>query len=557
VKELRTPIQVRREKRIAIGALVLLMATFVTTASLDNGYNWDEWKQIETTRASVRQVEFDQTKLVWSGIAFWPGVIVAGLHMVPELPNIIREMKAQPAMPFDAGRYPTLRAWQTNMYRQIGAERFKAEVRLVHVLLTAPALLWVFLTLLRLFPRRYLEAVAGSALLGTSWEVAQRARCTEVDAPMMQFVALAVLMISVALTVRSRQGGLLAALGLGAVAAAVVGCKISGVYMASVTVVALFRIPMWSGVKDRLVLLLAFTGALIAVYAAVSPETYVGPIRNVHNAFNSMGLYNSVAPPHPYYVEPPFEHMGRVFVWLGCVLPSSNVALAVVLSLVAGVGIYSLAKGRRAFAAIVAIYPATMLATLVNMPILQLRNYLLFAPILAVAFGAGVIWLRVRARRHPPAETVLAAVVVAILLFNVGFLFYADHSVRHTTRDSLMEEVREYIAATDHDLWVSPRLSRNLGNSLDEHFVCEPRAEDDPLADDARVLLYYTDHHPRNWLSFRLGFVERIFAPLDANYEWYVTWKGKLEQHRMALLGRESAEEMNVPYTRYIGCRRR
>lgn len=557
MRDPRSPIQVRREKRIAVGALVLVMATFVTTASLDNGYNWDEWKQTETTLATVRQVEFDQTRFVWSGIAFLPGVVVAAIHMAPELPRILVEMKRHPDMPFDAGRYPSLSAWQTEMYRRLGGERVKAEVRFVHVLLTVPALLWVFLTMLRVFPRRYLAATAAAAFLGTSWEVAQRARCTEVDAPMMQFVALSIFAISVALTVRSRQGGLLSAIALGATVALVMGCKVSGVYMAPVALVALFRVPMWKGARDRLLLLAAFGGALVAVYAAVSPDTYSGPLHTVHNAFFTMRDYNSVTGGHPYFVETPWEHLGRVFVWLTCVLPSTNVPGALGLTVVTAIGMFALAKCRPAFAAILAIYPATMLLTMANMPILQLRNYLLFVPFLAVAFGAGVIWLRARVPRRAPIEIALATLVGGVLLYNAGFLFYADYSVRHTTRDSLMAEIREYVAGAEHDLWVSSRLRQNLGASLDEHFECERRGEDDELGEDARVLLYYTDHHPRHWLAFRLGFVEHTFAPLDANYEWYVTWKGKLEQHRVALLGRESADAMEVPYARYFGCRRR
>ncbi len=555
MSDARSPAVIVRERRVAIGALALMMGVFVSTASLDHGYNWDEWKQTETVRDTVREVEFDQSRLAWSGVAFMPSVLVAVLHMLPELPGIVVEMRQRPDMPFTANRYPSLSAWQVDIYRRTGGERFKAEARLIHVLLTVPALLWVFLTVLRVFPRRYLEASAAAGFLGLSWEVAQRARCTEVDAPMMQFAALTILLISVALTARSRAGGLVSAIGLGASLAAVMGCKVSGVYMAPVALIAVLRIPLWRGWRDRLVLLGAFGLALVAVYAMVSPDTYTGPIRTVHSAFYTMRDYASVNREHPYFVEAPFEHLGRVFVWLSCVQPSPVVPLAVPLSLVTAVGLVAVVRRRRAFALIVGLYPAALLLTMMNAPILQLRNYLQLIPILAIAFATGIIAIRHHLRR-PPLELAVGLAIGAILLFNAAFLFRADWSVRHTTRDSLAAEIEEELATTDHDLWVSPRVHQSFEEALEARFDCQPGRPPSEMR-EPQVLFYYMDHHPRKWKSFRLGLSARIFAPLDQNYEWYVTWKGKLEHHRVHLMSIESAELMEVPFTRYYGCRRR
>jgi len=544
----------KRERNVAIGALILMMGVFVSTASLDHGYNWDEWKQTETVRATVRQVEFDQSRLAWSGIAFMPSVLVAAIHMIPELPGIVVEMRQRPDMPFTAERYPTLNAWQVDIYRRTGGESFKAEARLVHVLLTVPALLWVFLTVMRVFPRRYLEASAAAGFVGLSWEIAQRARCTEVDAPMMQFAALAILIVSIALTVRSRSAGLVSAIGLGAALALVMGCKVSGVYMAPVAFIAVLRIPLWRGWRDRLVLLAAFSFALVAVYAMVSPDTYTGPVRTVHSAFYTMRDYASVNREHPYFVEAPFEHLGRVFVWLTCVQPSPSVPLAVALSVVTAIGIGSVFLRRRAFTLIVGLYPAALLLTMMNAPILQLRNYLQLIPLLALAFAAGIIAIRHHLRRRPPLELAVGVAIGAILVFNAAFLFRADWSVRHTTRDSLELEVSEEIGSTDHDLWVSHRIRRSYAEALDARFDCATRRAPSEMR-DPRVLFYYMDHHPRKWKSFRLGLSERTFAPLDQNYEWYVTWKGKLEHHRVHLMNLENAELMEVPFTHYYGCR--
>ena len=47
----------RQQRHASFVIVGLVMSIFIGTASVDHGYNWDEWALLEATRASVREVE--------------------------------------------------------------------------------------------------------------------------------------------------------------------------------------------------------------------------------------------------------------------------------------------------------------------------------------------------------------------------------------------------------------------------------------------------------------------------------------------------------------------
>jgi hypothetical protein len=175
---------------------------------------------------------------------------------------------------------------------------------------------------------------------------------------------------------------------------------------------------------------------------------------------------------------------------------------------------------------------------------------------MAVAFGVGVIAIGTALERRPWARRALGAALAAIFVFNAGWLVMADHSVRTTDRYTILAELRDHIDDTDHDLVVSPRLARALDGYLEEHFEC---TSEGAIADlhDPRVAFYFRDHNPWRYKAVRMGFYERVFGPLDANYDWYTLWKGKWEHQRIIWMTPEHASEMSLVMNSYLRCRRK
>ena len=546
----------RRQRNASLVAVGMVTAIFVGTASVDHGYNWDEWAIVEAARESVRQVEIVQPNHGYNGFYFLCGTLVVFAHGLDDLPAALREIQQMPSMPFDPARYRAIHRWQIEMYRLLGGEGFKLEVRRVFLGLSALAIPLVFLTVLRLFPRRYLEAAGAAALMGLSWEIAVRARCTEVDAPQMMLVTLHVYSTSVALTATTRARALLAMMGVGVATGLVVGCKMTGVFLVVPSVLLAWSVPTHRGAGERALLVLGMLAALGGAVAFFAPETYSDPLRVLHHGFNTAEGYRSVMPGYPFYVEPPHEHFYRIQLWTFLVAPSPLVPVAAALSAIALAGFVRLWRRRRRFTLLTAIYPLAVVATMSALPLLQQRNFLQLFPYVCVAFGAGLVAIRVRWPSARVAQGLLA-LVGAAMLFNAGWLFHAQRSVRDTTRDTILEDVRAYVRGSERDLYVSRRLHGALRETFDESFECAWTRTQEPPLRDPRLVMYYTDHIPRHWLSVRMGFVERTFAPLDQNYDWYATWKGHLEHHRVVALSMESAQEMNVQLQAMLRCRRR
>lgn len=541
-------------RRVAWIGLGLLAFQWMATASLDHGYNWDEWYHLEGMRRSVEQLELRPAGHIYNGAYFFPGYLVLAAHLVDDVPQIFQEMLRNPGWEFVPERYPTLQRWRQDMIRLLSTERYKQEVRYVFVLMTVPMLLWVFLTVLRLFPYRYYEALGAAALVGLSWEINRRSRCIEVDAPMMQFVSLQLLMMACAFSARLRSRALWHVVGMGAAAGLVVACKASGVYAVLLGILACFSVPLYRGPRDRALLIAALSGGLAFAVFAVSPFTALDPIRAVWQQLSTWAGYQSIRDTHPFYVEAPWEHLGKVLLWLFGVLPSARFATAGVLGLVAVVGFGVLARYRPRFAAVAAVYPVATLWTMTALILLQIRNYLQFFPFVAIGFGAGLVFLWRWLQPRPRLRGASVALIVGIFAFNAVWLHMADRSVRTTTRDSILGDVRAYVRDADHDLIVSPRVYEALRPTFDERFVCE-RSEEELR--DPRVLMYYTDHHPFLWRAMSPGYVELTFAPLDANFDWYAVWKGRLEHHRIVLISPQNAEAMGVSLGRFLRCRRK
>lgn len=544
----------RRRKKIGWALLFLIAAGLVSTAELDTGYNFDQQRILQFHRDTVRELRWTQPDHTWNGIVYLPGVVVSLAYLAPELPAVISELAHGPRVPLDSASSPTLRQWQDDMYERIATEGYKAEMRGVYLAFALPVLLWVFLAVLRIYPGRYYAAAGAAAFIGLSWEFAMHTRWTELDPTMTMLVALALYLIVCALTARTRGGGLRTAFGLGVAVGAVLACKISGVWLIIPSTVALFQIRFWRGARDRAVLVAAFWIGLLLIYATMSPDSWIDPIGVVNHAFFQVGDYRSINEDYPAYVDPPVGHFLRICRWLFTVVPSSVPALAVGLSAIVAFGTWGLWRGRRRVFITSAIYPLLLMIFMSRLPLFQLRNYLQLIPFVAVAFGAGLVWLGGKLPRLW-MRALLGAAVALVFVFNAGWLAYVQHSMQTTTRETIHDDVREHLAHTDRDLLVSRRAYSTFQETIDEHYECSLRQETE--LESPQVLLYYMDHSPWTWRIATPGLAVRWFAPLELDHDWLTLWKGKIEQHRLVLLTEERARNLRVITHIYHRCARR
>jgi hypothetical protein len=226
-------------------------------------------------------------------------------------------------------------------------------------------------------------------------------------------------------------------------------------------------------------------------------------------------------------------------------------------SLVALVGAVVLARKHPKLALLWMLWLLPLLFVLMRQPLLAIRNYLQIAPLMAVAFGFGVVAISDRLAKHGRWRWALAGVVTLVFVFNAGSLAHAAWTVRTATAESMLEDTAEYLREQDYDVYMSPRLHRAIGAELADVYECSPPSGTAPPLREPRVAMYYFDHSWRLWLSNRVDFVEHTAAPRVVNYNYYACWLGRDEELRTVVMPVDHATEMRVPVRSFYVCRRR
>lgn len=523
---------------------------------IDYGRHWDEWAHVRGIRTCLDRLSFFPQSYYYNGFYFYPGFLTIAIHDPEKIADIPREILNRSAtVDFNPDRYPSLRYVQHELPQWVESNEYKLITRRIFILLTLPAIFWIFYAFARMFRDRWPEALAAAAYIGLSWEVVTTARHIAVDAPLMQFTALQMLALAYARRPRGPVGYLLAMLASGVAAGFAAGSKTTGVIAVVVSVVAAFTFPCpWSRFRYKLAVACAVVLAFFTAFLVSTPQVFIDPLRYFAFTLFSKLDYNSVGPGYPYYVGVPFEHWGRLALYLVSTVPSYFIVPAVLLSLVVLRGFY--AWWKRDWRSLVPwlVWLVLYLFVLRDVRLLQIRNNMMLVPMLAIAFGAGVMALRdTLARVHRFAHHGLVAAIVAIFALNAAWIAYTAWTIPNTTRETIRRDAAQYVTARLHRVRVSPRVHEALADAL-RGFTCRPAA---PTPEpDTTVMLFFDDHPPTQWLANRQNFVDRTFASMEINYDWYSTWRGRFEHDRIIALPAEHAEEMHVDMTHYVDCRR-
>ncbi len=551
----------RRKKTVrrmcAVGAWgIFLFSTASAWVGIDYGRHWDEWAQVQGIRASLDRVAFFPQSYYYNGVYFYPGFLAIAIHDPGRLAALPHELRNRSATKdFDPDRFPTVRYARTELSQWVESTEYKLLTRRIFILLSLPAILFVFYAFSRLFRERWPEALAAAAFLGLSWEVVTTARHIAVDAPLMQFTALQMLALAYARRARGAVGYLVALIGSGLAAGLAAGSKTTGLIAVVVSLVATFTFPCpWSRLRAKLAIACAVGLAFFVAFFVSTPQVFIDPLRYAEFVLFVKLDYNSVGPGYPYYVQAPFEHLGRLALYVFTALPSYFVVPAALLSLVVLLGFH--AWWKRDWRSLVPwlAWLALYLFVLRDVKMLQVRNDLMLVPLLAVAFGAGVMSVRDRlAGVHRFAPRAFGAVLVGLFALNAGWIAYTAWTIPNTTRETIRADAAEYVRTSPRRVRGSPRVHDALADAL-HGFACRPAA---PRASDGTiVMLYFDDHPPTQWLSNRQNFVDRTFASMEINYDWYSTWRGRFEHDRIIALSADHAQQMNVDMTHYVDCQR-
>jgi hypothetical protein len=536
---------------LARAAVAALVAYFVTVGCLgvDFGKHWDEWYHVEGLKHCVDTLTWFPQRQIYNGIYFLLGLPFVIAKALPFLPAILRDVASHSEHQSDIGKSPAIKEAQQAIVAFLDSHDYLLDIRRTFVCVTSLTIVWVYLTVRRMHPKHTTAALAAAAFVAFSWEAGYHARYIAVDGVVMQFLALELYAFCRAW--RAPDASTLrrwTAVTAAAAAAAWAG-KTTAIFAALPMIALVVRPEIAKTDRRRLVVTIA--ASYFATAFVLSPGAFIDPFRYLATMAVERHNYNDVVPLHPHLVDGWGLRLWRAVLWLIAVVPSPVVALAVPLSALAGVGVWSWLR-REAVPAVWLAFCAAFLLFVTTNRQLIVRNCLIVVPFVAVSFGVGVAWLAGRRTRWRPAAV---GFIVAAFAWNAVWGVRAAASIRHATPETVLETFR---ADRDKDRGryrLSPKLAARLGEPWTTKAGCRPIAAvgNNTTAPD-RVFLLHGEHLWNRFANNRPGALATVYGPLAANLDWYITFQGAMPEDRIIGVSHARADEMLLDMSRYRDC---
>jgi hypothetical protein len=553
------PLAARLARRpgAAAGVTVAFLALFffgTGLLGLDFGRHWDEPYQINGLTDCVDKLTLFPQRYIYHGLYFGLGVPVMLALTLRPFGQALSELLRAPTPIANLGALPAMRTFQQSANRALNSHAYLLGTRGLVLAISTLTLVWVYLTVRRLYPRRYLPAVAAAAFVAGCWELQYHARFIAVDAPIAAFAALELLLLTHAATAPSPGRATRWYCAAAVAAGLMLACKATGVF-GLVPIAAfpgLMSETLGGRARRRLVLTLRGMLALFVTAFVLSPAVFLDPLRYVAQLRVTQRDYNLMAIDHPHYVTGFFEHFRRLSVWFLAVVPSHFVLPALCFSGLALIGVVELLRRHRRLTLTWLTFVAASIAGLTPNRLLIVRNDLMLIPFMAVAFGAGVMLVGDRLpRRH--LRYALALLVAGTVVANGTWLFTAGLSVRTTTEAKINAAVQRDLERHPRPIRISPALHDLMKLPLDRYYRCQPAALDRPVP--RSVLLKYSEYDDPRWRANRLHFHKALYSSWEVNYDWNSpAWIGNFYNQRVARITLEDARTIGLDMRPYWDC---
>jgi 4-amino-4-deoxy-L-arabinose transferase-like glycosyltransferase len=515
-----------RSKRAwaALASIVLLLvclAIFVWTGirAADFGVNWDEMPfQITPVKTMIETATFLPKQYNYPSFDYWLNLAL----VAPDFLKATRESKGIP--PAIEERPGALKPVQVKILAALDQPAYLLRVRAAYVVVSALAVLWVYLTVL-VWGGPPMQAVFAAALVGTSWEIAYHSRWIACDCVLMQFAALTTLASSLVVCRRNGANWLIPAAiaaGLGAATKYTGGTLLIPVLIAAYAVRG--RLPAGKTAIGMIVKILV---SFSVTFLVITPGTVLQPTQFLADLRFQYAHYKYAGHRH-YTVVPGLDHGLRILEYMGMVVFSHYAVIATFLFLLAIFGVYALLRKSGLPALVVIAYPIVSLGFMSTQRVMIVRNDLAAVPAVAVLSSFGLAWLYERLKVRP-LRLGLTCLIVAALFTNEAWLIWTGQTVVDRQTDRFARQAADHVRLNpDTKFYLSPRV-RSL---LQSHGAIDlPNVVRDPARSKiALVCAFEGDPEkigrgrvwPGNVRDLTLGW----FGPYEVNWEYYTDWIG-------------------------------
>ena len=521
---------------------------------LDFGLHWDEHQFTNGLRKAINDLSLLPREYTYAGMYFNVGFLLLFPRLVPTLGGIFTEINANTIYPLRPEQYPALVAAKAYMESVVNSPEFLLEARAAYLAIACLSAIWVYLILRRLFPARAIAAVAGAAYIATSWEVGYHSRFIAVDAMVMQFIALAFLCIVIAQQ-RNDRAGVISWLGAGALCASgAMGGKMPGMFLIVPILTALWIHQSSNlNVKTRGLATVGLTVLFVIAFILTTPGSLYDPLRFATNMLFEAKSYNTrIISTFTYYVQVPETHARLALTWLYGVVPSPWMPVALLMSVITVIGYWKLWQQHRQLLWCSLAFALTHGLFIASNHAMVVRNWLPYVPLIAIAFGAGVVVCHDIAGRNRLSWAMPVA-LAAVFFSNVVWLWMAAHSVQTRNPQVFADRLLDWMRnQRDLDVRLSPKLVTfyDLAPSRISCSIDPPS----PSNRNAAIAFLAHEHDTFRWIANRPRIAERTFGTDEVNYDYYPTWWGRHWKHRIVVFRSDRAQKMGVDTTSFMHC---
>jgi hypothetical protein len=535
-------------------ALVALVGYFLAVGfwGLDFGYHWDEGYHVRGVDHCIDTLTWLPQAYNYNGVytlVGLPFVLLKGAALLPHALHAIASGEGSQLQP--SASNPMILEAQQMLRDYVESDAYLLKVRGLCLVLSSLAIPWAYLAARTLLPGRGLFALWAAGFVALSWEFGYHARFVAVDAMLTQFVTLELWLFACAWHAKVPVRAYRWALGAAAAAACAGSCKSTAIFAVLPLILLVLRPGLdWRG---RLQSGASMIGVYLVVMFALSPGIFIDPIRFLGAMARERVNYSELLSNFPYFTRNFWDHASRAVIWLLMVVPSPFHVVAFIFATLIVVGCVDRLRVDNAMRAWT-VYALIFFAFVAHYHLLMVRHHLVALPWLAVMFAAGVRrlaqWPKIWFRRA------LAAVLAIGFALNAVWGARAAASIRSDTPGSVLADFQRDIVRAHAPFRLSRDLAEALSPLLAEHDLCSAI---DVLRDDAkapRVVYLFYDHelfwkgHVNNGLDELAAF----YGPMAANYDWNITFVGKMERKRIVGVTPTQAAAMELKMDDYRDC---
>ena len=529
---------------------------------IDFGWHWDEHYHVEGVRECVDGLTLSTHRYIYGSVYFLLGLLVVAAHHVRFLPEFFLEMarKSDGAI-IDLAGYDSVKRFHESAHGLLASNRYVLETRMVFFCVSSLAALWVYLTVRKLYPGRYLGALGAAAFAALCWELHYHGRFIAVDAVMAQLMAAALYLLSGAWTSTRVPSFLGFYVGAAIVSGVLFTCKATGL----VAILPVLLLPFVLPARPPLGLALGLSpglsrrrwglAALAALVSAttvlvVQPGTAADFLRYVAALRREAWEYGFVSANNGNVVPSVVGRIAAFFAWLGLAVPSHHVVGSALLSAVVVVGVVCFVRDRPRLSVLGGVVVLVMFVMMVRHPLFFVRQYLMLIPFMALGFGAGLTALHERfgARWRWLSRSTLVVTAV-VLVLNARWLHATARSIRHDSPGRGLQDLTADLLARPEPVRVSPSLVSDLSGPLSPRYRC--RAPGPDVQAQVPIALRASDGV---WRTNKFGLASRSYGARWINFDWYPPGGAGSGPSPIYVLSPRQIRAQGIPVDKYEIC---